>query len=73
VRAEHADQSAKAPVYKAPTDNTCMSIPDFFTTTCEVAACGVRFYGTIGRGFGYPDQRRGVGRASGRQLLSWKT
>jgi predicted porin len=32
---------------------TCSSIMDFFTTACQVAAYGVRFYGTIDMGFGY--------------------
>jgi predicted porin len=41
----------KAPVYKA--DATCASIYDFFATACQVAAYGVRFYGTIDVGYGY--------------------
>jgi predicted porin len=32
---------------------TCTSIMDFFITACQVAAYGVRFYGTIDVGFGY--------------------
>jgi predicted porin len=48
-----ADLPVKAPVYKAPADDTCTSIMDFFTTACQVAAYGVRFYGTIDVGFGY--------------------
>src|SRR5579871_2703304 len=40
-----ADLPAKA--YKAPADGTCTSILDFLTTACQVAAYGVRFYGTI--------------------------
>jgi predicted porin len=32
---------------------TCTSIMDFFTTACQVAAYGVRFYGTIDVGGGY--------------------
>jgi predicted porin len=48
-----ADLSMKAPVYKAPTDATCTSVLDFFTTACQVAAYGVRFYGTIDVGYGY--------------------
>jgi predicted porin len=32
---------------------TCTSIVDFFTTACQVAAYGVRFYGTIDIGGGY--------------------
>jgi predicted porin len=31
----------------------CTSIVDFFTTACQVAAYGVRFYGTIDVGFSY--------------------
>jgi predicted porin len=40
-------------VYKAPADNTCTSVLDFFTTACQVAAYGVRFYGTIDVGATY--------------------
>jgi predicted porin len=32
---------------------SCTSIVDFFTTACQVAAYGVRFYGTVDVGFGY--------------------
>jgi predicted porin len=31
----------------------CTSILDFFTTACQVAAYGVRFYGTVDMGFSY--------------------
>jgi predicted porin len=49
-----ADLNTKAPVLKAaPADATCTSILDFFTTACQVAAYGVRFYGTIDVGYGY--------------------
>jgi predicted porin len=48
-----ADLPTKAPAYKAPADNTCTSIQDFFTTSCQLSAYGVRFYGTIDAGFGY--------------------
>jgi predicted porin len=48
-----ADLPTKAPVYKAPADDTCTSILDFFTTACLVQAYGVRFYGTIDVGLGY--------------------
>ncbi|MBO0751825.1 MAG: porin [Bradyrhizobiaceae bacterium] len=41
----------KAPVLK--TDATCRSAVDFFTTGCQLAWYGVRFYGTIDIGFGY--------------------
>jgi predicted porin len=44
----------KAPVYKAPDNNgTCTSIVDFFTTACQLAAYGVRVYGTVDVGGGY--------------------
>jgi predicted porin len=39
--------------YKAPADDTCTSILDFFTTACLVQAYGVRFYGTLDVGLGY--------------------
>jgi predicted porin len=42
----------KAPVLNAG-GTTCTSILDFFTTACQVAAYGVRFYGTIDIGGGY--------------------
>jgi len=32
---------------------TCMSIVDFFASPCQVAAYGVRFYGTLDMGFSY--------------------
>jgi predicted porin len=49
-----ADLSTKAPVLKAaPADASCTSIIDFFTTACQLAAYGVRIYGTIDVGFGY--------------------
>jgi predicted porin len=48
-----ADLPTKAPVYKAPADNTCTSILDFFVSACEVAAYGVRFYGTVDVGASY--------------------
>src|SRR5579871_2944226 len=41
----------KAPVL--PADATCTSIIDFLTTACQVAAYGVRFYGTIDMGGQY--------------------
>jgi predicted porin len=54
VGAYAADLNTKAPVLKAaPADATCTSIMDFFTTACQLAAYGVRFYGTIDVGFGY--------------------
>jgi predicted porin len=49
-----ADLSAmpvKAVPVAGPT--SCTSIVDFFTTACQVAAYGVRFYGTIDIGGGY--------------------
>jgi hypothetical protein len=36
---------------KAPP--TCTSIQDFFTTACQLAWYGVRFYGAIDVGVGY--------------------
>jgi predicted porin len=41
----------KAVPVSAPT--TCTSISDFFTTACQVAGYGVRFYGTVDAGYGY--------------------
>jgi predicted porin len=43
----------KAAVYKAPADAACTSIVDFFTTACQLAAYGVRIYGTIDIGATY--------------------
>ena len=43
----------KAPVLNAPADATCTSITDFFTTACQLAWYGVRFYGAIDVGGGY--------------------
>jgi predicted porin len=40
---------AKAP--SGPT--TCTNVADFFTTACQLAWYGVRFYGTIDVGYGY--------------------
>jgi predicted porin len=49
-----ADLATKAPVLKAaPADAACTSIVDFFTTACQLAAYGVRIYGTIDAGVGY--------------------
>ncbi len=49
-----ADLATKAPVLKAaPADAACTSIMDFFTTACQLAAYGVRIYGTIDVGVGY--------------------
>jgi predicted porin len=54
VGAYAADLNTKAPVLKAaPADAACSSIMDFFTTACQLAAYGVRFYGTIDVGYGY--------------------
>jgi predicted porin len=39
------------PVAAGPT--TCTSIVDFFTTACQLAAYGIRFYGTIDVGVSY--------------------
>jgi predicted porin len=46
-----ADLPVKAPVVAA--SGMCTSILDFLTTACQVAAYGVRFYGTIDVGFGH--------------------
>jgi predicted porin len=54
--AHAADLNTKAPVLKAPAaadPAACTSIVDFFTTACQVAAYGLRFYGTVDVGFGY--------------------
>lgn len=48
----------KAPVAAAAPDALCSSITDFFTTPCQLAAYGVRLYGTVDVGFGY--QTRGA-------------
>jgi predicted porin len=42
-----ADLPTKAPAYKAPADNVCTSLVDFFVSACQLSAYGVRFYGTI--------------------------
>jgi predicted porin len=51
--ASAADLPVKAPAYKAPADGMCTSIVDFLTTACQVAAYGVRFYGTLDFAFGH--------------------
>jgi predicted porin len=49
-----ADLDTKAPVLKAaPAPASCTSILDFFTTACQLAAYGVRVYGTVDVGYGY--------------------
>jgi predicted porin len=50
-----AGLNTKAPALNAaPVDaSACTSIVEFFATACQVAAYGVRFYGTIDVGFGY--------------------
>jgi hypothetical protein len=60
-----ADLDTKAPVLKAPAaegPTTCTSILDFFATACQVAAYGVRFYGTIDAGFGYQTNASNFGK-----------
>jgi predicted porin len=48
------DAITKAPVLKAPAGQpTCTGIADFFTTACQLAWYGVRFYGTVDVGYGY--------------------
>src|SRR5215475_11009374 len=37
----------------APGPTTCTSIQDFFTTACQLAWYGVRFYGAVDVGAGY--------------------
>jgi predicted porin len=54
--ASAADLDAKAPVLKAPAGAepaACSTVVDFFTTACQVAAYGVRVYGTVDAGYGY--------------------
>jgi predicted porin len=47
-------QAVTAPAVTAPAGPaSCVDIVDFFTTACQVAAWGVRFYGTVDVGFGY--------------------
>jgi predicted porin len=56
VGAANADEMlTKAPAAtKAPAGpTTCTSIQDFFTTACQLAWYGVRFYGTVDVGYGY--------------------
>src|SRR5262245_55415530 len=49
-----ADLDVKAPVLKAaPADSTCSSVIGFFTTDCQLAAYGIRFYGTVDVGGTY--------------------
>jgi predicted porin len=49
-----ADLDTKAPVLKAaPAPAACASILDFFTKACQLAAYGVRLYGTVDVGYGY--------------------
>ena len=42
-----------APVAAPVSTSACTSIVDFFTTACQIAAYGVRFYGTIDIGVSY--------------------
>lgn len=54
--ARAADLDTTAPVLKAPSAQApavCTGVADFFTTACQLAAYGVRFYGTVDIGFGY--------------------
>ena len=50
-----ADLNTQGPVLKAPVAGSavCTSIVDFFTTACQLAWYGVRFYGTVDVGYGY--------------------
>jgi predicted porin len=52
--AHAADLNTKAPVLTAAADPAaCTSVLDFFATACQLAAYGVRIYGTIDVGYGY--------------------
>jgi hypothetical protein len=54
--ASAADLDTNAPVLKAAPivgPATCTGVVNFFTTGCELAAYGVRFYGTLDTGVGY--------------------
>jgi predicted porin len=64
---EAKDLETKAPVLKAPAaDPTpCTTIMDFFTTACQVAAYGVRFYGTVNIGEVYQTNGSPMDRISG--------
>jgi predicted porin len=56
THAADLDVTTKVPVLKAPADNgpqICTGIADFFTTACQLAGYGVRFYGTIDVGASY--------------------
>jgi predicted porin len=48
-----ADLNTKAPALPAAGPAACVSIVDFFTTACQLAAYGVRIYGTIDIGGSY--------------------
>ena len=48
-----ADMSMPVKAVPVSGPNVCTSIVDFFTTACQVAAYGVRFYGTIDVGATY--------------------
>ena len=53
VYAADLSMSTKAPVLKAADNSTCTSISDFFLTNCQLAAYGVRIYGTVDVGGTY--------------------
>jgi predicted porin len=44
------------------TPGVCTTILDFFSTACQVAAYGVRFYGTIDVSFGYQTNGEAIGK-----------
>lgn len=48
-----ADLAVTAPMLNAPRNTACTSLVDFFTSACQVAAYGVRFYGAIDVGGSY--------------------
>jgi predicted porin len=67
VGAYAADLETKAPVLRAPAAGpaVCTTIMDFFTTACQVAAYGVRFYGTVNVGEVYQTNGSPIDRTSG--------
>jgi predicted porin len=60
-----ADLETKAPVLRAADPAVCATIMDFFTTACQVAAYGVRFYGTVNIGEVYQTNGSPMDRLSG--------
>jgi predicted porin len=62
-----ADLETKAPVPTAPAADpaTCTTVMDFFATACQVAAYGVRFYGTVNVGGAYQTNGSPIDKNSG--------